>query len=99
LTVMLEIYASGITEGHIRQSIYHRVHSIADAKVQTILPTRVDCGWQSPGEAANHRSERLTSLASNPIRTARAAPPQTSGIRDFPCPFAMMISSQLAPDV
>jgi len=59
----------------------------------------VDCGWQSPGQAANNRSERLTSLESKPNRDGRAAPLQTSDMRDFLCPFAMMISSQLAPDV
>ena len=35
----------------------------------------------------------------DPKRTGRAAPLQTSDMRDFLCSFAMMISSQLAPGI
>ena len=40
----LSLSLSDTTEGHLRRAIYHLVHSIADAKVQTILLNRVDCG-------------------------------------------------------
>ena len=33
-----------LIEGRLSRAIYHLVHSIADAKVQTILLNRVDCG-------------------------------------------------------
>jgi hypothetical protein len=59
----------------------------------------MDCGWQNPEQAVGNRSERLTSLESNWNRTGRAAPLQTSGMRDVLSPFAMMISLQLIPDV
>jgi hypothetical protein len=60
----------------------------------------MDCGWQNSEEAANNHLERLKFLASNPDYIGRAAPPQTSGMRDFLCPsFAMMISLQPTSDV
>jgi hypothetical protein len=40
----LPLSLSDTTEGPLRRAIYHLVHSIADAKVQTILLNRVDCG-------------------------------------------------------
>jgi hypothetical protein len=40
----LSLSLSDTTEGHLRRAIYDLVHSIADAKVQTILLNRVDCG-------------------------------------------------------
>ena len=40
----LSLSLSDTTEGHLRRAIYHLVRSIADAKVQTILLNRVDCG-------------------------------------------------------
>jgi hypothetical protein len=69
-------------------------------EVRTKRLPQMDCGWQNSEEAANNHLERLKFLASNPDCIGRAAPPQTSGMRDFLCPsFAMMISLQPTSDV
>ena len=53
----------------------------------------MDYGWQNLEPAG--RNDSLESLASNQDCTERAAPPQTSNMRDVRSPFAMMISLQL----
>ena len=50
----------------------------------------MDYGWQNLEQAG--RNDSLKSLASNEDCTERAAPPQTSNMRDVLSPFAMMIS-------
>jgi hypothetical protein len=56
----------------------------------------MDCGWQNPEPAGRNHS--LKSLASNEDCIERAAPPQTSDMRDVLSRFAMMISLQLTSD-
>lgn len=52
----------------------------------------MDYGWQNPEGAANNRPEYLKLLASKLGYVGLPAQPQTSGIREFLCRFATMIS-------
>jgi len=61
-------------------------------EAQAIL--QMDCGWQNPGGAAKNCLGCLRFLASKPNCIGPVGPPQTSGMREFPFPFAMMISFQ-----
>jgi hypothetical protein len=54
----------------------------------------MDCGWQNPEWVANDHYECPKSLASNEDCIERAAPPQTSGMRDVLSLSARMISLQ-----
>ena len=53
----------------------------------------MDYGWQNLEQAG--RNDSLNSLASKEDCTERAAPPQTSNMRDVLSQFAMTISLQL----
>jgi hypothetical protein len=59
----------------------------------------MDCGWRNPEWVANNHFECLKSLRSNKDRIERAAPPQTSGMRDVLSLSAMMISFELTSNV
>lgn len=59
----------------------------------------MDYAWQNPEGAANRGLGCQRFLASNPDCIGRAAPPQTSGMPEFPNPFARMISLQPTSDV
>jgi hypothetical protein len=58
----------------------------------------MDSYWQNSDQAPGSHPECLKSPASMAGRIARAAPPQTSDMRDAPTPIAMMISSQRTSD-
>ena len=58
----------------------------------------MDCGWQNPEWVPNNHLERLKSLRSKDCME-RAAPPQTSGMRDVLSLSAMMISFELTANV
>jgi hypothetical protein len=55
----------------------------------------MDYGWQSLEQAGRNHS--LKSLASSKDCIERAAPPQTSDMRDVLSQSAMLISSKLPP--
>jgi len=83
--------------GNVNPQTYSESWSSREVRTKR-LPQK-DCGWQNPEEEANSHLEFLRSLASSPDCIGHAAPPQTSSMRDFLSPFAMIISYSQSPTV